>query len=191
MQDDKDLFFKLTSQQQLSVAKKVERYTHVYFVASNPTELCDHKKMIKLFLAMNGLNAPSDFDSHLVPGTVEEIYDIDMVQEYGNLEFLRLCNYPLLKIFLLPFPTLYFRDDSITKQLLDHCLKVVAEGAGFTRFTTSKHLMRELSSEKKIFFEIEHLGVTSLSDDDGKVTHFFCNQWARVAEVNSNVQIIH
>jgi len=189
---EKELFLGLSPDSQLNIVKRVQRYSEVYFIAANSLrELTDSKRLLKAFLSLNKLRFPGEFEGNLVPGTVEEIYDADLVQEYGNLEFLRLCNYPLLQIFLMPFPKLYHRDEAIARGIVEHCLLVTKNTLSFQKFPTGKHLMREVSSEKKIFFEIEHIEASALVDDQGQATHFFCNQWARIAEINTSVQIIH
>ncbi|MGE0528102.1 MAG: hypothetical protein AB7G93_19490 [Bdellovibrionales bacterium] len=190
-EEDRHRFRELPTEVQLQIWRRFERYSRVYFVAAaKMIPFADSRRMLNLFLSLNHLRFPGEFETYLKSGAVEEIYDADLVQEYGNVEFLQLCNYPLLKIFLVPFPNLYLRDPAITQQIVSHCLHVLKNGGGFEPFSVPKHMMREISSERKVFFEIENIAACSLLDAEGEPTHFFSNQWARI-EPTRKVEIIY
>jgi hypothetical protein len=185
-------FDQLPSDKQMALYSKVERYTEVYFVASQQlVAFDDNVKMLRLFMKMNGLSAPQGFEDVLTSGTVEEIYDTELVQEYGNLEFFRLCNYPVLKVLMMPFNELYYRDPVITNALVDRCREVLTASEYTHVVGTPTHLMRELSSDKKEFFEIVNLYAFAMKNSDGETSHLFCNQLATLSSINKNVEIIY
>jgi hypothetical protein len=90
------------------------------------------------------LRIPGELTNLIEDGDCLEIYDLNMIQIYRNLNFFRTCGYSMLDLTLAPWYNLWQRPQAIEKMMGERIENVFTKPVGPIPTNIPTHIIREL-----------------------------------------------
>jgi hypothetical protein len=129
-------------------------------ISSHLTEAVDATDdTVSLWSALKsyGLRPGSDFFSHLRKEHVIELYNLDHVQIWRNLNFMSFCSYTLEEVNSFTWQELYQRDPQVDAQLWEIARRLFeTRSRESVQCTVPFHLLEEKFSEGRFRVEVSH-----------------------------------
>lgn len=122
----------------------------------------NNSDVLKYFLNKHGLTVDQEFFKTIDDNDVVEVYDLEFTQLYRNFKLLELTDYDILIIESMPWPNLFGRHESITKQIINASMTVLIPSPGIHKLQIQPHIMQELKTPSKKLFKIQHRYATPL-----------------------------
>lgn len=117
----------LKLEDQLKTVEKLENTRNIY--ATFFKESKDVKSSASLvWMACNGcgLRPTSDFFDKLSDDDVVQVYSIEGIHQFSNLNLFKICSYTLEQVYCTPWTSLWHRDDQDLQVLQDAVVKIMS-----------------------------------------------------------------
>lgn len=130
---------------------------------------------LKSYFANTGQSIPEDFYSTVRSGDVVEVYRIDpstraVYQTWRNWQFLAMCSYDLLTLFVTPMHVLFLRDEEINV-LMEKKISEILQQPRSSYIDIPAHSITEQLHSHNRRFQIKHRFAAPVLKD-GSVTGF-------------------
>ncbi|NCN39610.1 hypothetical protein GW916_00015 [bacterium] len=129
-----------------------------------------------------GVLPPSDLFSNIGPGDTIEAYDLNHVQIWRNINFMKICSYTLEEIFCIPWPQRYLRSPEMTQACISRIGALLLEsGPSVVSSGVSAHRLEETMSTQNYILDAHFHTLARLTTRDKQLAGYL---------VVSKVQII-
>lgn len=119
------------------------------------------------------LRPPSDFFSYLSDDDKIEVYDLNGVQIWRNINVMAVCSYSFEEMLCLPWDERYCREESMTQKIYASVGKVISSSESQVYYEQiPSHIVKEKKSQKKYTLLARHDYFAPLFDVDNKVAGF-------------------
>lgn len=114
----------------------------------------DDREFFRLSMRSLRLSYPSDCTQNFVSGDLVEIYDLNRLQVFRNMQFMEYSNYSLIEILSIEWPKLFDRAAAITERMIQFCDQTLWAKNQTIPFNIPPHYMRELQTDQRQTYEI-------------------------------------
>lgn len=104
-----------------------------------------------------GFTPDSEIFSKFENDDVIEVYDSNGTQMWRNFNYMKICSYTLEELLCHDWPTLYWRDEKLTENLVKLMVDTVSSGTRGPNFIdVDYHLVEECFSVEKFRLKVRH-----------------------------------
>lgn len=115
-----------------------------------------------------GLVPPSELFHHIGPDHVVEIYSLEGLQIWRNLNFLKNCSYTLEEVYSIPWHLRYERQPDRVEEAMTKVGKLLrGETPALYHADISSHRIEETISEARFVLSVSHHWLARLEDREG------------------------
>lgn len=114
----------------------------------------DDREFFRLSMRSLRLSYPSDCIQNFVSGDLVEVYDMNRLQVFRNMQFMEYSNYSLIEILSIEWPKLFDRAAVITEKMIQFCDDTLWLKNQTIPFNIPAHYMRELQTDERQTYEI-------------------------------------
>lgn len=100
------------------------------------------------------LSYPPNCTDTFVSGDLVEVYDMNRLQVFRNMQFMEYSNYSLIEILSIEWPKLFDRAAAITEKMIQYCDDALWLKNQTIPFDVPAHYMRELQTDQRQTYEI-------------------------------------
>jgi hypothetical protein len=121
--------------------ERLDQFVRV--VAGNPElDIWDDKLFAETFLEQIGIRYPSKFMRLMETTDILEMYDLNNIQIFRNMNFMKICGYSLCDIAVHEWPVLFERSQVITKEIEEQIGRAVTLKT-IVKLDVPQHYMKE------------------------------------------------
>lgn len=172
-----EYFSKLNTSRQREITEQWSNYYLIIsqIVTSQFEEGSEMEKAMILKAAeIYGYNVNPNNLHFIRTGEVIELYNLQMIQLYRNLEFFRHCSYDLLTLSCYEWPALYERATQVTNSMISRATEFISLNKDIpVPYNLPIHTMRERHLNAKRVFEIRMGTCLPIIDSHSKSTIAF------------------
>ncbi len=134
--------------------------------SENPNSISIQEEIshVKLALKHFNLKCINDDYSFIQKGDLIEIYSLDMIQLYRNIEFFRQCSYDLLTLVTFEWPVLYERSKLITNNIVTRARQIMTTAHKAEPYLIPVHTLKERYVDAKNIFSVNLKSMVPLID---------------------------
>lgn len=169
--DSIELFMQLPEARQRRFVESLEQYAPIFetqlshFEIDRSTSVEQERKCLQSTERNLGLKIHRSVYDQLAEGDVVEIYDVESIQIYRNINFFRTTNYSLIDVISNPWMRLWERPRRITEAIANRVQEVVsAPGERLVPFDVAPHLLGEQAFGKSQVFSVTMKSIAKIID---------------------------